>query len=252
MKNDGLSQVRDHRVVPREEWLAARTALLAREKELTRLRDQIAEQRRALPWERVTKPYVFDSVDGKQDLGQLFDGRGQLVVYHAMFAPHSATERTPWTTQAACKMCSFWMDNFNGIVTHLKHRDVTLIAASRAPVDSIVAYQKRMGWSFKWVSTLEGDFNHDFGVSLTNDEIEQHQGTYNYTAPKFALSELPGVSVFYRDAGGQLFHTYSTYARGLDTLNVAYHYLDLVPKGRDEGEGGNGMSWVRRHDEYDR
>jgi predicted dithiol-disulfide oxidoreductase (DUF899 family) len=251
MKNDGASVVKNHRVVSHEEWVAARKAFLAREKELTRLRDELNEQRRALPWEPVTKQYVFEGPNGKEDLAQLFDGRSQLVVYHAMFNSKTATERTPWTKDAACKMCSFWIDNFNGITTHLNHRDVTIIAASRAPVDKLLAYQKRMGWSFKWVSTGDGDFNLDYGVSLTDEEVVKHSGSYNYVQGKHPpVTELPGISVFYKDPSGRIFHTYSTYARGLDMLNVAYHYLDLVPKGRDEGTG-NGVSWIRRHDEYD-
>jgi predicted dithiol-disulfide oxidoreductase (DUF899 family) len=251
MKNDGASVVKDHGVVSHDEWLAARKALLLKEKELTRLRDELSEQRRALPWEAVTKRYAFDSSDGKEDLAQLFAGRSQLVIYHAMFHPRKAGERTPWTQDAACKMCSFWIDNFNGITTHLNHRDVTFIAASRAPVDALLAYQKRMGWSFKWVSTGEGDFNLDYGVSFTDEQLAQRNGSYNYVQGKFPpISELPGISVFYKDPAGRVFHTYSTYGRGLDMLNVAYHYLDLVPKGRDEGTG-NGMSWVRRRDEYD-
>jgi len=251
MKNDGASVVKDHRVASHDEWIVARKALLAKEKELTRLRDELNEQRRALPWEPVTKKYVFDGPDGKEDLEQLFDGRSQLVIYHAMFDPKHATARTPWTSDAACKMCSFWMDHFGGITTHLNQRDVTLIAASRAPVDKIAAYQRRMGWTFKWVSTGDGDFNADCGVSFRADEIAGQKANYNYgVGGSPPLSELPGISVFYRDPSGRVFHTYSTYARGLDMLNLAYHYLDIVPKGRDEGEGGNGMSWVRRRDEY--
>jgi predicted dithiol-disulfide oxidoreductase (DUF899 family) len=251
MKNDGESVLKNHRVVAHEEWVAARKALLAKEKELTRLRDELNEQRRSLPWEPVTKQYVFDGPNGREDLAQLFEGRSQLVIYHAMFHPAKATERTPWTKDAACKMCSFWIDNFNGITTHLNHRDVTLIAASRAPVDKLLAYQKRMGWGFKWVSTGEGDFNNDYAVSFTDAEMAHRDGTYNYERGKpWPISELPGISVFYKDRSGRVFHTYSTYARGLDMLNVAYHYLDLVPKGRDEGDG-SGTTWIRRHDEYD-
>jgi predicted dithiol-disulfide oxidoreductase (DUF899 family) len=250
MKQDGIAVVTNHRVVAHEEWLASRKAFLAKEKELTRLRDELNEQRRALPWERVTKSYLFALPTAKATLEQLFAGRSQLVVYHAMFHPHKATARTPWTQNAACPMCSFWMDNFNGVTAHLNQRDVTIIAASRAPVAEIAAYRQRMGWSFTWASTAESDFNTDFGVSFTDEEVAARSGTYNY-APggQPPVAELPGISVFYRDPSGQIFHTYSTYGRGLDMLNVAYHYLDLVPKGRDEGEG-NGTSWVRRHDEY--
>lgn len=247
---DGLAVVENHRVVSHEEWLAARTALLAKEKELTRLRDELNEQRRALPWERVTERYSFATTDGEKTLAQLFAGKSQLVIYHAMFHPHKATSRTPWTEDAACPMCSFWMDNFNGITPHLAQRDVTILAASAAPVDKLAAYRRRMGWSFEWVSTVGTDFNAAYGVSLTDAEIAAQSGTYNYRrGGHHPIAELPGISVFYRDAGDQIFHTYSTYGRGLDMLNVAYHYLDLVPKGRDEGDG-NGSQWVRRRDEY--
>jgi predicted dithiol-disulfide oxidoreductase (DUF899 family) len=251
MNMDGIAVVKNHRVVKQEEWLATRRVLLAKEKELTRLRDELNEQRRALPWERVTTKYVFGTLAGKETLEQLFEGRSQLVVYHAMFHPQKATARTPWTQDAACPMCSFWMDNFNGITAHLNHRDVTMIAASRAPVEKLDAYRRRMGWSFKWVSSADNDFNRDLGVAFTDEEVATQGGTYNYRrAGNFPISEHPGISVFYRDASGEVFHTYSTYGRGLDMLNVAYHYLDLVPKGRDEGDG-NGVRWVRRRDEYD-
>jgi predicted dithiol-disulfide oxidoreductase (DUF899 family) len=250
MNMDGIAVVKNHRVVTHEEWIAERRTLLAREKELTRLRDELSEQRRALPWERVDKRYQFATEAGARSLGDLFDGRSQLVVYHAMYNPKKAHARTPWTQEAACPMCSFWMDNFNGIATHLNARDVTIIAASRAPVDKIAAYRKRMGWSFPWVSTEESDFNADYGVSFTDEEVANKSGTYNYQRGNiFPVVEHPGVSVFYRDPSGQVFHTYSTYGRGIDMLNVAYHYLDIVPKGRDEGEG-HGGAWVRRHDEY--
>jgi predicted dithiol-disulfide oxidoreductase (DUF899 family) len=242
--------MKNHEVISHEEWIAARTALLAKEKEFTRLRDELSAQRRALPWERVTKKYAFDGPSGAETLEQLFDGRSQLVVYHAMFDPKTASPRTPYTTDAPCKMCSFWMDNFDRVVTHLEHRDVTLIAASRAPVEKLEAYKKRMGWTLKWVSVKGGDFNHDYGVSLTPEEITNKSGTYNYRDGNgFGIPELPGVSVFYREAG-QVFHTYSSYSRGLDMLNVAYHYLDIVPKGRDEEGMRGGMGWVQRRDEY--
>jgi predicted dithiol-disulfide oxidoreductase (DUF899 family) len=237
------------KIVSHEEWIAERKALLAKEKEFTRLRDELSAQRRGLPWERVTKTYMFDSRRGAETLGQLFEGRSQLVVYHAMFDPKTATDKTPYTEDAPCKMCSFWMDNFERIVVHLAHRDVTLIAASRAPVEKLEAYRKRMGWTFKWVSAGGGDFNRDYGVTLTAEEIANGRGEYNYTRTGIPIAELPGISVFYKDAAGQVFHTYSTYARGLDMLNVGYHYLDIVPKGRDE-EAKRGGSWVRRRDEY--
>jgi predicted dithiol-disulfide oxidoreductase (DUF899 family) len=250
MKNDGIQVVQDHPVVSHKEWLAAREAFLRKEKEFTRLRDELNEQRRALPWERVTKKYVFDGPDGKQTLDELFAGRSQLVVYHAMFHPQAATDATSWKPDGACQGCSFWLDNFSaGIITHLSQRDVTLIAASRAPVASLTAYQKRMHWNFKWVSSGDGDFNFDYGVSFTAEEVAKKKAYYNYKLQNPELTEREGVSVFYKDPNGEIFHTYSAYARGIDMLNVAYHYLDIVPKGRDEGD--RGPYWVRRHDEYE-
>ncbi|HEV2670585.1 MAG TPA: thioredoxin family protein [Gemmatimonadales bacterium] len=248
MKNDGMPAVTDHRVVSHEEWVAARTAFLLKEKEFTRLRDALNEQRRMLPWERVTEQYAFDTATGKRTLGELFEGRSQLVVYHAMWNPATANAETSWTTDAACMGCSFWADNFDGIIAHLNQRDVTMIAASRAPVEKIAAYQKRMGWRFGWVSSGDGPFNFDYGVSFAEDEMASKTADYNFALQNPGLSEREGVSVFYKDPAGEIFHTYSAYARGIDMLNVAYHYLDIVPKGRDEGE--TGPSWVKRHDEY--
>jgi predicted dithiol-disulfide oxidoreductase (DUF899 family) len=241
----------NHRVVSHEEWIAERKTLLAKEKEFNRLRDQLSAQRRDLPWERVTKKYVFDGPGGAETLEQLFDGRSQLVVYHAMFDPKTVTPRTPYTTDAACANCSFWMDNIERMVVHLAHRDVTIVAASRAPVDKLEAYKKRMGWTFKWMSVGDGDFNRDYGVTFTAEEIANGEGPYNYTRKAIPIAEFPGISVFVKDpAGDQVLHTYSTYARGLDMLNVGYHYLDIVPKGRGE-EPGQGGRWVRRRDEYE-
>jgi predicted dithiol-disulfide oxidoreductase (DUF899 family) len=243
------SDITDHLIVSHEEWIAERKALLAKEKEFTRLRDQLTAQRRELPWERVTKTYVFDGPRGAETLEQLFDGRSQLVIHHAMFDPKTVTPKTPYTKNAPCSVCSFWMDNFERVVVHLAHRDVTVIAASRAPVEKLEAYRKRMGWTFKWVSVGDGDFNRDDGVTLTAEEIANGQGPYNYTRTGIPIAELPGISVFYKDpAAQQVFHTYSTYARGIDMLNVAYHYLDIVPKGRVEDSGGS--RWIRRRDEY--
>jgi predicted dithiol-disulfide oxidoreductase (DUF899 family) len=244
-----MSDSMQHQVVSHDEWLAARTQLLAEEKAFTRLRDQLSKRRRDLPWEVVDKEYVFEGPHGRQTLAELFDGRSQLVVYHAMFDPATASPSTTWTEDAACQSCSFWADNFNGIVVHLNHRDVTLVAVSRAPYAKIAAYEQRMGWTFPWVSSGTSDFNVDYRVSFTAQELAERQADYNYTIQEPFLSEYPGVSVFIKDAAGKIFHTYSTYARGLDMLNVAYHYLDLVPKGRDEG--GQGQYWVRRHDEYE-
>ncbi len=242
-----MSNSTDHKIVSHEEWIAERKALLAKEKELNRLRDELSAQRRELPWERVTKQYVFEGLRGAETLEQLFDGCSQLVVYHAMFDPETVTPKTPYTKDAPCSSCSFWMDNFERVVVHLAHRDVTLVAVSRAPVDKLETYRKRMGWTFKWLST-GAEFNRDYRVTLTAAEIASGQGEYNYAPAAIPIAELPGISVFYKDAQ-HVFHTYSTYARGLDMLNVGYHYLDIVPKGRDEdGPGGN--RWVRRRDEY--
>jgi predicted dithiol-disulfide oxidoreductase (DUF899 family) len=238
-----------HKVVSHDGWVEARKKHLAKEKEFTRLRDQLSRERRELPWELVEKEYVFVGEHGKQSLADLFEGRGQLVIYHAMFNPETAGPRTPWTKDAACFVCSFWMDNFNGITVHLNHRDITMAAVSRAPFDAIAAYKERMGWSLPWYSSARSDFNFDYRVSFTEAELEAGKVDYNYRPESWSGSEAPGISVFLKDEDGRIFHTYSTYARGLDMLNVAYHYMDLVPKGRDEGDG-NGVAWLRRRDEY--
>jgi predicted dithiol-disulfide oxidoreductase (DUF899 family) len=235
-----------HKVVKHAQWLAARKKHLAKEKEFTRMRDQLSRERRELPWELVEKPYSFEGEHGTQTLGDLFAGRGQLIVYHAMFHPETSGSHTPWTTDAPCYVCSFWMDNFNGITIHLNHRDITMVAISRAPYPKLAAYQRRMGWSFPWLSSVGSDFNFDHGVSFPDAKAEKVD--YNYRLRPWGLAEAPGISVFLKD-GGQIYHTYSTYERGLDMLNVAYHYMDLAPKGRDEGDEGAG-AWVRRRDEY--
>jgi predicted dithiol-disulfide oxidoreductase (DUF899 family) len=229
--------VEAHAVVAHDEWLAARRALLAGEKELTRLRDLLTRQRRELPWEAVAKEYVFDGPKGKESLADLFDGRSQLLVYHFMFDP---------ADEVGCPVCSFWADNFDPIVVHLEARDVTMIAVSRAPFAKIAAYKERMGWSFHWVSSFENDFNYDYGVSFTPEQ--QDDGVYNYGTQSPANPDREGTSVFFRDEAGRVFHTYSAYSRGIDLVNTAYNYLDLVPKGRDED--GRGPFWIRRHDEY--
>jgi predicted dithiol-disulfide oxidoreductase (DUF899 family) len=234
----------NHDVVSHEAWLAARKALLLEEKEFTRLRDQLSQRRRDLPWVRVDKQYVFEGPDGKESLAELFGGRSQLVVYHFMFGPD-------W--EAPCKSCSFWADNFERNVVHLAHRDVTLIAVSSAPLQRLEAFKRRMGWTFKWVSSAGGDFNYDYQVSFTADDLAKGEAYYNYAMQKNTVSELPGISVFYKDAGGTVFHTYSCYARGLDMMNAAYHYLDLVPKGRDEADQRPyPMAWLRYRDSYER
>jgi predicted dithiol-disulfide oxidoreductase (DUF899 family) len=224
-------------VVGHEEWLVAREELMAKEKAFTRARDELTAQRQALPWERVEKEYVFDGPGGRETLPELFDGRSQLVVYHFMFDPND---------DVGCPICSFWADNFAPIVQHLAHRDVTMIAISRAPFPKIAAYKERMGWDYKWVSSGGNDFNYDFRVSFR--AAEQGDPVYNYATLEPRNTDREGVSVFARDDRGDVFHTYSTYARGIDLVNTAYNYLDLVPKGRDED--GRGPYWVRRHDEY--
>jgi len=232
----------DHAVVSHGVWIEARQQLLAKEKAFNRLRDELSAERRALPWERVDKAYVFDGPDGRQSLADLFNGRSQLVMYHFMLG-------ADW--QEGCKSCSFWADNFNGIDVHLAHRDVTLLAVSSAPLPRIEAFRQRMGWTFKWVSCAGSTFNHDYHVSFSPEELEKGDIYYNYAWRKSSLTELPGFSVFYRAPDGALYHTYSTYSRGLDMMNGAYHMLDLVPKGRDEAGLGRAMSWVRLHDSYE-
>ncbi|MDB4936392.1 MAG: hypothetical protein JWP87_3364 [Labilithrix sp.] len=226
-------------IVGAAEWERARRALLEKEKELTRARDALSKARRELPWERVEKSYVFDGPKGEETLASLFDGRSQLVVYHFMFAPD-------WT--AGCKACSFWADNFERNVVHLAHRDVTLVAVSRAPLELLESFRKRLGWTFTWVSSARSDFNFDYHVSF---EEGRGDGTYNYAPKKGANTELPGISVFAKDDAGAIFHTYSAYSRGLDMMNAAYHYLDLVPKGRDEEGLASPMAWLRLRDAYD-
>ena len=228
-----------HRIVPHDQWLAARRDFLAKEKEFTRLRDELSRQRRDLPWEKVEKNYVFDGPDGKESLGDLFAGKSQLIVYHFMFDPS-------W--DAGCKSCSFWADNFERLPVHLKHRDISLVAISRAPLAKLQAYGRRLDWAFKWVSSGSNDFNYDYRVYFTPEEFEKGEIDYNYGKVRYPVNDLPGISVFYKDPSGAIFHTYSCYARGLDMMNSAYHYMDLTPKGRDEGEGI--MAWLRRNDEY--
>lgn len=237
-----------HKVVSHAEWVAARKKHLAKEKELTRLRDQLSRERRELPWELVEKDYIFEGESGKVSLHDMFAGRSQLVVYHAMFNPDTAGPNTPWTVDAACFVCSWWMDNFNGITVHLNHRDITMTAVSLAPYPAIAAYRKRMGWSFPWFSSAGNDFNFDYHVSFAPAELNDGKVEYNYRTTQWSGSEAPGISVFLND-GDKIYHTYSTYERGLDMLNVAYHYMDLVPKGRDEGNDGVG-EWLHRRDEY--
>ena len=227
-----------HPVVSHQDWLAASRELLAKEKEFTRLRDELSNERRALPWERVEKAYFFDAPEGRVELAELFGGHGQLLVYHLMFGPD-------WTE--ACKSCSFWADNFNGVDVHLAHRDTALVAVSRAPLATLEAYARRMGWTFRWVSSGEGDFIFDYKVSSRPGEDALD---YTFGTMKVGPGERPGFSAFRRGDDGAIYHTYSTYARGVDMLNGAYHLLDLTSKGRDESGLPFTMSWVKRRDQY--
>lgn len=228
----------NHEIVDSVRWREARKALLEKEKELGRARDELAAARRALPWERVEKEYVFDDASGKVTLAELFDGRSQLVVYHFMFAPE-------W--EAGCKSCSFWADNFERNVVHLAHRDATMIAISRAPVEKLHAFRARLGWTFRWVSSGANDFNYDYEVSFHQGE----RGNYNFSPNTLKSSDLPGFSVFRRDDGGAVYRTYSTYARGIELANAAYAIMDFLPKGRDEDGLDFSMAWLRHRDRYE-
>ena len=230
-----------HKVVSNEEWLEARKAHLVKEKELTRQRDELSRQRRELPWVKLEKNYVFDGPNGRETLADLFEGRSQLVVYHFMFGPG-------W--KEGCPSCSFLADHLDGTLAHLNARDVTLVVVSRAPLPEIEKFKKRMGWRFKWVSSYGTDFNFDYHVSFTKDEAAKGKMYYNYGMTYFPSEEAPGTSVFYKDAAGEVFHTYSSFARGGDILLGAYNYLDIVPKGRDEDGLAFTMEWVRHHDRY--
>lgn len=222
--------------------MAERKALLAREKELTRLRDQIALERRALPWTRVGTDYSFDTPEGRRTLADLFDGRSQLLVQHFMLGPD-------W--EQGCPSCSFMADHSDGMNRHLPHRDITLLAISRAPLAEIERFRSRMGWQFKWVSSFGNNFNYDFRVSFTPEEKASGELVYNFGTQPFQGEEAPGISVFYKDDAGEVFHTYSTYGRGVEVMMGAYHLIDLTPKGRDEEQLAYGMAWVRHHDRYE-
>ena len=229
------------KIVPQAEWVAARKELLKKEKEFTRLRDELSRQRREMPWEKVEKRYEFEGPDGKETLADLFDGRSQLLVYHFMFGPG-------W--KEGCPSCSYLSDSFDGVSIHLAHRDTTLTVISRATLPEIEAFKKRMGWRFNWVSSFGSDFNHDFQVSASPEESASGKSYYNYEMTKFPAEERPGASVFFKKDGG-IFHTYSTYGRGLDILIPTYNLLDLTAKGRDEeGIQPYAMAWVRHHDRY--
>lgn len=230
-----------HPVVSREEWLKARLALLQEEKAFTKQRDAMGQKVRDLPWVKVEKCYTFGSPTGKKSLADLFGPRGQLVVYHFMFDP---------TWSQGCMSCSFIADHYNNLVSHLAHRDISLVTVSKAPVEKLEAFRKRMGWSFPWVSGFDSDFGRDFGVSYTDQELGSGESLYNFKDKPHSIRELPGLSVFYKDPAGTIFHTYSTYARGLENFLTAYQFIDVTPKGRDEEQIG-GMGWVRHHDRYD-
>jgi predicted dithiol-disulfide oxidoreductase (DUF899 family) len=234
--------VTDHEIVSREEWLVARKELLKKEKEFTRLRDELSSERRKLPWVKVDKNYVFDGPHGKETLPELFGGHSQLIVYHFMFDPD-------WSE--GCKSCSLLADHYNPAIVHLRHRDVSMVTISRAPLEKLLAFRKRMGWTFKWVSSFENDFNRDFNVTFTADELERKAAYYNYKSGTFPVTEAPGISVFFKDDRGNIFHTYSSYARGLDIFIGTYNLLDIVPKGRDEDGLRYSMEWIRHHDRYE-
>ena len=230
-----------HKIVSRQQWIEARRVHLAQEKELTQARERLSEERRALPWVKVDKAYLFDGAEGKKTLADLFNGKSQLVVQHFMFAPE-------WNE--GCKSCSFWADGFERMIPHLAARDTTLAAVSRAPMSKLLPFKTRMGWTFDWVSSADSDFNYDYAVSFTPDDVKAGAKVYNFGTSGFGIEDAPGISVFYRDEAGDIFHTYSCFARGLDMMNVAYHYLDLTPLGRHEEGLPYPMDWVRLRDQY--
>jgi predicted dithiol-disulfide oxidoreductase (DUF899 family) len=227
------------KIVSQEKWVEARKAHLVKEKELTRLRDQLSAERRQLPWVKVDKEYVFEGPNGKVTLADLFDGRSQLIVYHFMWR---------WDLDAGCPSCSFVSDNVSGALIHLENHDVKYAVVSRAPFPKLEAFKRRMGWNFNMVSSFESDFNFDYNVSFTDEEMAAGKMYYNYETQSFPSNEAPGLSVFYKDENGNIFHTYSSFARGLDILLDTYNLLDMTPKGRNETEI---MDWVRYHDKYE-
>jgi predicted dithiol-disulfide oxidoreductase (DUF899 family) len=230
------------KIVSREEWLIARKKLLAREKKLTHERDAVAAERRQLPWVKVEKNYGFDSSSGKKSLADLFEGKSQLIIYHFMFGPE-------WNE--GCPSCSFNMDHTDPALVHLQQRDVSFAAVSRAPISKIEAFKQRLGWKFNWVSSSGSDFNYDYHVSFKPEQRTQGKVEYNFDLAEFPSEEAPGISVFYKDENGNIFHTYSAYARGTESTVNTYNYLDYVPKGRDEDHLSFTMAWVRHHDRYE-
>jgi predicted dithiol-disulfide oxidoreductase (DUF899 family) len=233
--------VKEHKVVSEKQWLAARKKLLAEEKKFSKLRDQLNKKRRNLPWVKVEKEYVFESPDGNETLGDLFDGKSQLITYHFMFGPG-------WGE--GCPHCSFWTDHYDGTMVHLAHRDTTLILVSRAPYSEIEPFKRRMGWRIKWVSSAKNDFNFDYHVSFTPEEIRSGKMIYNYGPLNMDIDEREGVSAFYKDSKGAIYHTYSSYARGIDLVNTTYNFLDITAKGRDENPERT-QDWVRYRDRYE-
>jgi predicted dithiol-disulfide oxidoreductase (DUF899 family) len=231
---------KEHKVVSPQAWLKARVALLAEEKKFMKLHDKLKQRRRALPWTAVEKEYVFDGPDGKETLGGLFAGRRQLLVYHFMFHPDD---------NEGCPHCSFWADHFDGARLHLPQRDTTLVVISRAPLKKLERFRRRMGWKFKWLSSGENEFNYDFHVSFTPEDIRSGKVYYNYARSEMGMEDREGASAFYRDGAGRVFHTYSTQARGIDLRNGTYNFLDLTAKGRDE-DPERSQNWVRYHDKY--
>jgi predicted dithiol-disulfide oxidoreductase (DUF899 family) len=228
-----------HPVVSPDQWQTARAALLKKEKEFTKLRDELSRERRALPWEKVAQHYVFDGPDGPESLSDLFAGKSQLVVYHFMFNP---------ADEHGCPHCSFWADHYDATIPHLRQRDVSFVVISRAPLAKITRFQQRMGWKFKWLSSGNNSFNYDYRVSFT--PTDSQEPVYNVGTLVPGMPDREGLSVFTKDASGAIFRTYSTYARGIDMINGTYQILDLVPKGRDEDPDAT-QSWVRYHDRYD-
>ena len=235
-----IDGTKEHKVVSGKEWIAARKALLVKEKKFNRLRDELNRQRRNLPWEKVDKEYVFDGPNGKETLVELFDDRSQLLIYHFMFGPD-------W--KEGCPHCSFWVDHFDGARIHLNQRDTNLVVISRAPLKKLETLKKRMGWKFRWLSSFKNDFNFDYHVSFTPGEIKSGTVFYNFAIAKVEMDELQGVSAFYKDKSGDVFHTYSTHSRGIDLLNTTYNFLDMTAKGRDENPDSP-QDWVRHHDKY--
>jgi predicted dithiol-disulfide oxidoreductase (DUF899 family) len=232
--------VENRKVISRKEWLTARKKLLVKEKKFSELRDQLSLQRRKLPWVKVEKDYLLDGLGGKVRLADLFCGKSQLIVYHFMFGPG-------W--KAGCPHCSFWADHFDSVNLHIGRRDTAFAAVSRAPLKDIEAFRKRMGWKFRWVSSFNTDFNFDFNVSFTSSQLKSGKAIYNYAPLEMDIDEREGVSAFYRDENGEVYHTYSSYARGIDLMNTTYNFLDLTAKGRNETPGA-AQDWVRYHDEY--